>query len=287
MKTCPTVESRKSRAGGSAPASGAVRRASRRTLRAADGLADSIAPVIKPNDEGVVDGTRGGCAPRAFTLIELLVVIAVIGVIAALIFPVAGAVKRWAFLHTAQAEMSQLETAIERYHSAYGFYPPDSTETMNGVPINQLYYELEGTRQTNGFYVTLNGGAPISIARVQAGNAFSGVSGFMNCDKLNADETATRAQDFLPDLKPRQIGQNITNQYGVPLTLLITSDGGPDPTYTPLGPGLQDLNPWRYNSSSPTNNSGSYDLWVQLVIAGKTNLVCNWSSQVQINSPWP
>ena len=47
-------------------------------------------------------------------------------------------------------------------------------------------------------------------------------------------------------------------------------------------------NPWRYNSSSPTNNPGSYDLWLQLVVQpGQTNLVCNWSKQVQINSPLP
>jgi hypothetical protein len=49
--------------------------------------------------------------------------------------------------------------------------------------------------------------------------------------------------------------------------------------------GQEDLNPWRYNSSNPTNNPGSYDLWIQLVIGGKSNLICNWSKQVLINSP--
>jgi hypothetical protein len=61
--------------------------------------------------------------------------------------------------------------------------------------------------------------------------------------------------------------------------------GGPDAQYQPLG--LPDVNPWRYNSSSPTNNPGSYDLWIQLAFGGKTNLICNWSKQVQINSPLP
>jgi hypothetical protein len=50
---------------------------------------------------------------------------------------------------------------------------------------------------------------------------------------------------------------------------------------------VQDLNPWRYNSSSPTNNPGSYELWIQLRIGGQTNLICNWTKQVQINSPLP
>ena len=73
------------------------------------------------------------------------------------------------------------------------------------------------------------------------------------------------------------------------INVLIASVGGPDQTYQPLG--LPDLNPWRYNSSNPTNNPGSYDLWMQLSIGGTTNsqtiLICNWSKQVQINSPLP
>jgi prepilin-type N-terminal cleavage/methylation domain-containing protein len=230
---------------------------------------------------------------RAFTLVEVLVVIAIIGVIAALIFPVAGAVKRWAFIHTAQAEMSQIETAIERYHSAYGFYPPDSTATISNVVISQLYYELMGMTNiaapgANPIYQVL-GDPSQQLTGGNGGNVslIFGVAGFMNCSKSGADESAVNAQDFLPGLKPTQIAENITNTSapGVPFTLLVTADGGPDPTYKPLG--VLDVNPWRYNSSSPTNNPGSYDLWVQLQIGGRKYLICNWSSQVQINNPLP
>ncbi len=42
---------------------------------------------------------------------------------------------------TAQAQLGQLDAAINAYKDAYGFYPPDATNPM----INQLYYELEGT----------------------------------------------------------------------------------------------------------------------------------------------
>ena len=73
---------------------------------------------------------------RAFTLIELLVVISIIAVLAAFLLPVAGAVRRQATIRTAQAEMAQLETAIDRYKSAYGFYPPDSAVTISNIPIN-------------------------------------------------------------------------------------------------------------------------------------------------------
>jgi prepilin-type N-terminal cleavage/methylation domain-containing protein len=214
----------------------------------------------------------------AFTLIELLVVITIIAVLAALILPVAAQVKRQALLHSAQAEMSQLETAIERYKSVYGFYPPSS---VNGPLTNQLYFELVGTATNNiGEFQTLDGSAQIGPTL----NATFGLSGFMNCNKPNADESGPRAQDFLPDLKPNQIGTLYTNATEV-VKILVTSVGGPDPIYQPLG--VLDMNPWRYNSSNPINNPGSYDLYVQLRIAGKTNLICNWNKQVQINNPLP
>ena len=220
----------------------------------------------------------------AFTLVELLVVISIISIIAAFLLPVAGAVKKKAVIHTAQTEMAQLETAIDRYKAAYGFYPPDSAATVNNIPISQLYYELEGTTYdpTNQNYTTLDSSAQIAAADVP--KVFSGVNGFVNCSKPGTDESVRQAKNFLPDLKPRRIG-TITNKNapGELVAILITSVGGPDRTY-PWG--VPDLNPWRYISQG-TNNPGSYDLWVQLSITGTTNLICNWSKQVQINSPMP
>jgi type II secretory pathway pseudopilin PulG len=217
----------------------------------------------------------------AFTLVELLTVIAIIVVLAALLLPAGALVKKHAIIHATQAQMAQLETAIDRYKSAYGFYPPAS---VHGPLVNQLYYELVGTTNNGLSYVTLDNQSQIPAGSM---NTIFGVSGFINCNKPNADESASRARNFLPDLRPNQIVDNYTNvTYAFqPLTLLVASVGGPDPAYQPLG--IRDANPWRYNSSNPTNNPGSYDLWVQLQIAGKTNLICNWNKQVQINSPLP
>jgi prepilin-type N-terminal cleavage/methylation domain-containing protein len=219
----------------------------------------------------------------AFTLIELLVVIAIMGVLAALLLPVVGAVKKHQYIYNTQTQMAQLETAIDRYKAAYGFYPPDNP----GYPLtNQLYFELVGTvyNPTNPppVYTTLDGSAQINTS--QFVTIFGpGVGGFVNCSKPGGGEDSSAARNFLPDLRPNQIGTNTVG--GVAVTLLIGSVGGPDATYKPLG--HQDVNPWRYNSSSPTNNPGSYDLWMQLVIGRQTNLICNWTKQVQINSPLP
>ena len=226
----------------------------------------------------------------AFTLIELLVVISIIGILAAFSVPVLAGIKRRAYVNKTQAEMETIKTAIESYKAAYGFYPPSNP---NNLLLNQLYYELEGTTNNTatGQYVTLDGSSVLPNSQAQVDLAFgnSGVNGFMNCSKKGAGEDAPLAKTFLSDLKASQIFRQYTNNTPpspVGVDLLVASVGGPYQNYQPLNnPGL---NPWRYNSSSPTNNPGSYDLYVQLVIKpGQTNLICNWTRQVQLNSPQP
>jgi len=232
----------------------------------------------------------------AFTLIEMLVVIAVIGILAALIFPVVGAVERRQYINHARAEMAQLEAAIERYKAVYGFYPPSNQITTDPLThrflISQLYYELTGVTNVapSGLplYQSLDNPNLPTLKNTDVQSIF-GVGGFVNCSQPAGSEDATLARDFLPDLRSAQIVSGITNHPAKkepPVTLLVTSVGGPFANYAPLG--THDANPWRYNSLNPTNNPGSYDLWVQLVIeVGQTDLICNWTRQVQINNPLP
>ena len=159
---------------------------------------------------------------------------------AALILPVAGAVKKHQYIYNTQAEMAQLETAIDRYKAAYGFYPPSDHSADGGqlvVVFNQLYYELVGTTNNNDtYYQTLDGSAQINVGDVPT--AFPGVGGFMNCSKPAGGEDASAARNFLPDLKPNQIWTSIyeprTECVGV--TLLISSVGGPDADLPAAGP---------------------------------------------------
>src|SRR3569833_440535 len=94
-----------------------------------------------------------GYLPRrrtAFTLIELIVVIAIIGLLAAMIFPIAGAVNRHKQIGTAQTQLQAMELSIDGYKSKLGFNPPDNT---NNPVINPLYFELIGTTN-NGVSTT-------------------------------------------------------------------------------------------------------------------------------------
>lgn len=218
---------------------------------------------------------------HAFTLVELLTVISIIALLAAFTVAVLGGAKKSATLNHAKAELAQLETAIDSYKQDHGFYPPGNATvpaSANNYLVNQLYYELEGTtNNTSTSFQTLDGSSTITNNVMVS---TFGVGGFMNCAKGSGEESLP-AKNYLIGLPSNQIGDN-----GSGVKLLVTSVGGPLATYQPIG--QADVNPWRYNSSNPTNNPGAYDLWVQIVIKpGQTNLICNWTKQVQLNSPLP
>jgi prepilin-type N-terminal cleavage/methylation domain-containing protein len=222
---------------------------------------------------------------RAFSLIELLVVIAIIAVIAAILLPVGNRVALKARIQTAQSEMNQVETAIDAYHAKFGFYPPCNGNTnIMAALTNQLYYELVGTTTNfnNGVtnFVSLDQSSTLPAATVQE---YFSIGGIMNCTK-GVGEDAVKAQTFAGGLKPGQVATNIDGVYV--LTTSAASDGiyRPMQSYSTLSG--RPANPWRYLYPG-INNPNSYDLWVQVFVGGKTNLICNWKDTPQINSPLP
>jgi prepilin-type N-terminal cleavage/methylation domain-containing protein len=208
-------------------------------------------------------------ASRAFTLIELLVVIAIIAILAALIFPVVGAVNRAKIRARAQAEMSQIVMGIENYKAKLGHYPPDNAPRWD---VNQLYYELMGTSlSNNGSYTTLDGVTLITAGDLTA--SFPAVGGFINATKGSSGDEASGAAKYLAGLRANQYLAVTT-----PAPLKYTALGAALDTTNILADASQHkINPWNYNSSSPTNNPRSYDLWIDIPINGRINRICNWS----------
>ena len=119
-------------------------------------------------------------AARAFTLIELLIVISIIALLAALTFPAVRGARISVMRARARSELTQIESAIERYKDKLGYYPPDNPPPSGSWwAMNQLYYELLGTTNIGTGYVTLDGSAQIRAS--DFGTAFGpGVTGFMN-----------------------------------------------------------------------------------------------------------
>ena len=93
----------------------------------------NIAPLFSRPQPSTLDSRL------AFTLVELLIVIAIIGTLAAFTIPVMRSVKRLQYIKHATAERALLETAIQRYHDAYGFYPsPKAIPTIIQVKSGHL-----------------------------------------------------------------------------------------------------------------------------------------------------
>jgi prepilin-type N-terminal cleavage/methylation domain-containing protein len=206
---------------------------------------------------------------RAFTLVELLVVMAVIATLAAMLFPAAAIIKKNAAIRRTTSELERVATAIDTYKADRNHYPPDNPDDP---ALNPLFYELSGTTNVlPGVFVTESGYA------VTNANFFGPkVAGFVNVSRGSGDE-AQRARNHLVGLKPDQyleIEYNPGQKRGVVLGLRVK---GPYMLLSPTNDVA--INPWRYDSSSPTNNPGTYDLWIDVTLGGKTLRINNWSKK--------
>jgi prepilin-type N-terminal cleavage/methylation domain-containing protein len=249
----------------------------------------------------------GVSKPKAFSLIEMLVVMSVIAILAAMIFPITKAVSRNRTKNRTRAELEQLATAIQVYKTKRGHYPPDN-HLRNGNPnpyVNQLYYELTGTSNwvTSGgdvHYQTSDGRSQVDTAAIEAALGPGGVSGFVNTSAASGgDEGSTVVNCLKGSLRANQLGQ-MSGGFNVLVCSIPLPSGlnhsPPWPSGTPPYPGSAQLSAgsanapwycaWRYNSSSPTNNPSSFDLWVDVIINGQTNRFSNWSRDaVIVDSP--
>ena len=212
-------------------------------------------------------------SPGAFTLIELLIVISIMAILAAMIIPISGAVSRNRIKAKARTELEQVATGIELYKAKLGHYPPDN---LGNPSINQLYFELLGTTFTNingrPAYITLDGSARVYSSTLQT---LFKAAGIINSTSGSGGDEARPASAFLRGLKPGQYTA-ITNppiDVNVEIVRLLT------PT---VAGAVTVLNTFKYNSSNPTNNPNSYDLWVDIPISGRTNRISNWTQQIII-----
>jgi prepilin-type N-terminal cleavage/methylation domain-containing protein len=213
---------------------------------------------------------------RAFTLVELLVTIAIIAVLAALVFPASRAAAAAKAKNRGRAELRQVESYIEVYKGSLNYYPPSSG--LTDPTFNPLYYELAGTQLSNGVYITLD--SRFKLNAVDVSIAFR-LSGFANSLAGQGSDDNRQPQNFFK-------GSLRTGQYlEIPVTnrVLKTSTRvvvlGSLVEGSAMLPGASggSINPFGYNSASPTNNPTSYDLWLDIIAGGKKVRLCNWSDK--------
>ncbi len=239
---------------------------------------------------------RSRRAQAAFTLIELLVVIAIMGILAGFLVglaPAAGAKMRESRV---RAELASLTSIIEAYKAKYGFYPPDGFDKSTGLVdprLSPLYYELTGMQVINpkdaarGVFKSVSGGETVKPRVVEA---LFGRDGFANSG-------ADRRQLFNASFRASQHAVVFTDTSDPTIAMEVLAVGVPFPanhpdypiknlqrgSYTLNKPGV---NPWRYVSSTPTNNPTSFDLWAEIPVRDRTapngystRIIGNWKNR--------
>jgi len=212
---------------------------------------------------------------NCFTLIELLVVMAIIAILAGLIFPgsrIAAGVKA---KNRAKAELKQIESYIELYKTKFNVYPPCSP--VNDPKMNCLFYELAGTRLDSGVYTTLNGASQIQPGDIHI--AFL-LDGFVNAMQGAGNDEVQQPRDFVTQtLRNGQFSRVLVTNKALLASTSVVILGSSLPGGDMLPGSTGPINPFGYNSATPTHNPNSYDLWLDIIIFGKTYRICNWSSK--------
>lgn len=207
----------------------------------------------------------------AYTLIEMLTVIAIIALLAALILVAFPAVTEKRARATARGLCNALVAAIENYHADLNSYPPDNPANPARPP---LLYELTGTSAI----LLGSGGNTETVVRYDTrlqppppGQGYTPTelaSLFNRKGFLNAGTDGAFGRNYLPSLKPRHYASDPADPLPPdrrPLFLVVPFKG-------PRG----EFNPWCYVSTAPSNNPTSFELWVDLVSAGRTNRISNY-----------
>ena len=199
---------------------------------------------------------------RAFTIIELLVVIGIIAVVAGLVVGLSAVVGEKKRISRAQVERDRLVTLIESYKAKIGVYPPPNT---NNPAHNTLLYELAGAiRDVNNTALNPNYLTPFGPVQASVLSAECSVGGIQNAVDILGE--TSQVQRLLKDIRP-----DVVAQIGGVLSLVVPIDG---PNGTP--------NPWHYLAGTDDEikkrmkNPETFDLWVEIVVRGKTNTIGNW-----------
>ncbi len=164
-------------------------------------------------------------------------------------------------------ERGKLVSAIEAYKAHFGGYPPDhviSRQPRVVDPVtNTLLYELVGViyNPTNNMFQV----GSLEAAEAKYVKEFFQCDGFKNCAETPAGITRFLKIEPLPARQLHDDPDVFAVGFQVP--------------YEGIAPEVVwefATSPWRYVSSSPTNNSGTFDLWIELKTRYQQLVIGNW-----------
>src|SRR5688500_708450 len=223
---------------------------------------------------------------HAFTLIELLVVIAIIGILAALVIPLAGIATVKMRIARVTAELNNYANAIENYKLETGEYPQDNgllwnmnTSDTNAYKSNAahnvLFYELTGAIFTN----ITGGQAGFKSLQNSDEVGQNDLTVVFNANGICISDWVKNDIDYKGfSLKDSQYARLHKQPSYASKDLRIISVPVPGP-YTLAGgnDGKKLINQWFYDASSTNrHNKTGFDLWAEINIGGKTEVIGNW-----------
>lgn len=209
---------------------------------------------------------------------EMLVVIGVIAILASMTVGVVSLAKTSSQEKRIEGQLNKLVTAIEQYKSKVGYYPPDHQLTgANGQPrfdsrgrplvnpvMNPLYYELSGVVVDINAKTFTAVGDPIehSLSPGQVTSWF-GANGFQNSGRDLA--SVPSVFNGFKDSDYRLVDGSTINGSPAGSAKLLTVPVDWARQFENSNPlGKTTLNVWKYNSSNPTNNPTTFDLWAEI-----------------------
>ncbi len=165
-------------------------------------------------------------------------------------------------------QRASILAAIEAYKARFGVYPPDHVVSRNPLRVdpvkNPLLYELAGVIYNPKRKVYEVQGQ--ESADAQYVRDFFHLQGFKN-----QSEDPTQIQRFLT-LDPLPVHQlhDDPDVFALGFTDLYRENIAPEVVWE------LDISPWRYVSSSPTNNPAKFDLWIEVKAPSKSLVIGNW-----------
>jgi hypothetical protein len=166
-------------------------------------------------------------------------------------------------------QRAKLVSAIEAYKAHFGVYPPDHLLSRKPLVVdpdtNTLFYELVGTIYNPTTKIFQVGG--MEAAEEKYVKEFFQCDGFKNCG-----ETTNQIKQFLA-IEPLPARQLHDDPDVFAVGFRVPYEG-----FAPVVVWEFEASPWRYVSSSPTNNPGKFDLWMELKTKKRTVVIGNWKA---------
>ena len=170
-----------------------------------------------------------------FTLIELLVVIAIIMFLAGITFPIVSSIRTSAKKGITSAQISQLELALKQFESDFGVFPPDDY-TTNPISIGGVSIPVDPELNTPSRCLVFFLGSKFEFSSTSFNDTYGP---YIEFKRLQLDEVV-----------------GVTFSTGTGITIEGVNGGVKVYEYKdPFG------KPYSYNSSSPTKNIASFDIW--------------------------